>query len=417
MLIGIDVSQTGALRAGCGNVSYELVQALAELDRKNEYLLYPTFGDQFWDDGWRTDTVLPMRYNFRRGLHHDSYTDARQFWYAPPTDFEFRMGNPDIIHSHNFFCPPALSRAKLVYTLHDIGFVEHPEWTTEINRVSCFRGVFQASIRADLIVAVSHFSRNHFLSTFPHVAPERVEVVHLASRFRDNGAIACPERLRSYQGRDFLFTLGTLEPRKNYPMLARAYAQLVRQRRYCPPLLIAGGKGWMFDGFMQHLAELGIADRVHMLGFSSDNEIRWLMQNCTAFVFTSYWEGYGLPVIEAMSQGAFVVASRAASLPEVTGDAALLVDPFDAGSIAAALERALDDDALRQAGRERSLLRAREFSWEKSARRLLGHYEDLLRRPPFTDGVVPPMARPTRWPEARSRLTSLARRLLPARRT
>lgn len=381
MRIGFDVSQTGALRAGCGTVSYSLLQELADIDSSNQYLLYPTFGDQFWDEKWKGNTILPLRYNFERGLHHHNYNDWRRFWQNPPADLEYRLGAPDIIHSHNFYCPPPLRKARLVYTLHDIGFIDHPEWTTEQNRIGCFRGAFQASLYADLIVAVSGFTRQHYLSIFPHVDPDRVKVLPLASRFTDRDPVDCPPRLLPYQGQDFLLAVGTLEPRKNYTRLAEAYAQVLRNKPDAPPLLIAGGTGWMFEGFSKLLAELGIAEHVTMLGFSSDAELRWLMQNCTLFLYPSYWEGFGLPVIEAMSQGACVVTSRSSSLPEVAGDAATLVDPHDPADIAAAIERLLADPALRQDFAARAVHQAATFSWRRSAERLLEHYQDLTQRP------------------------------------
>lgn len=383
MRIGVDVSQTGLLRAGCGNVAYETIRHLADIDHSNQYYLYPTFGDQFWDENWRQSTTLPTQHNFHRGLHHDTHESLRRFWYQPPPDLEHLLGAPDIVHSHNFYCPPPLRKARLVYTLYDLSFISNPEWTTEANRIGCFRGLFQASLYADRIISISESSRRHFLSVFPHVLPERVEVVPLASRFSSRDPIACPERLAAYDGRDFLFSVGTLEPRKNFFRLTEAYARIAQERKHCPPLLIAGGKGWLFNGFMKHLADLGIVDKVHMLGFCSEEELQWLMQNCTFFLFPSYWEGFGLPVVEAMSQGAFVITSNVSSMPEVAGDAALLVDPHDTAAIAAAMVRVLDDGELRRIGRERSLEQAARFSWRQSAERVLRIYEDVVARPKY----------------------------------
>lgn len=396
MRIGFDVSQTGTLRAGCGTVSYSLLQQLADIDSRNQYLLYPTFGDQFWDEKWKGNTILPLRYNFQRGLHHHTYTEWRRFWHDPPADLEYRLGAPDIVHSHNFYCPPPLHKAKLVYTLYDLSFIDHPEWTTEQNRIGCFRGAFQASLYADLIVAISDFSRQHYLSIFPHVDPERVKVLPLGSRFSDRDPVDCPPRLSSYQGQDFLLAVGTLEPRKNYYRLVKAYAQVLRNKPDTPPLLIAGGTGWMFEGFSKLLAELGIAERVVMLGFSSDAELRWLMQHCTLFLYPSYWEGFGLPVIEAMSQGACVITSRSTSLPEVAGDAASLVDPHDTADIAAAIERLLADPAARQDFAQRAVHQAAKFSWRRSAEQLLEHYHDLMQQPKIAP-AKPPQQPPGLW--------------------
>src|ERR1017187_6899127 len=154
MRIGFDISQTGSSKAGCGYFAENLIRHLAARDSANEYILYPAVGDVFWDPGCGGETFSCNLHNFRRLAAPRSFEASRAFWREPGPDFEARLGDPDIVHIHNFYCPRGLRKARLVYTLHDLSFIEHPEWTTEANRFGCWHNVFQASLRADLIVAV-----------------------------------------------------------------------------------------------------------------------------------------------------------------------------------------------------------------------------------------------------------------------
>jgi hypothetical protein len=140
--IGFDISQTGELKAGCGYVADSLIRQLAEIDSVNEYILYPAFGDAFCDPVLGASTVQLERPHWRRGPLHKTTELARDFWNTPPDDFEEQLGRPDVIHSNNFYCPMPLAHARLVYTLYDLAFVDHPELTTERNRTHVFSGVF-----------------------------------------------------------------------------------------------------------------------------------------------------------------------------------------------------------------------------------------------------------------------------------
>ncbi|BAE49883.1 glycosyltransferase family 4 protein [Paramagnetospirillum magneticum] len=380
MRIGVDVSQTGPGRAGCGNVAYYLTREIAEMDTGDDFILYPTFGNQFWDDRWG-ETFFPPQVNFSRALCLNSHTESRYFWETPPADLRYRLGRPDIIHSHNFFCPPPVDGARLVYTLYDLSFLENPDWSTEANREGCFRNVFRASIEADHILAISGFSREHFLSLFPHFPKDRISVMPLASRFPDDTPLARPPEY-AHLG-EFLLTVGTLEPRKNYRRLVEAYSRVHRQfGGKIPPLVIAGNMGWLMEDFQAFLASLGIAEHVIFLGFVSDVQLQWLYQNAYGVLYPSLWEGFGLPVLEALSQGAAVISSDVSSIPEILGDAGLMVDPVDTDSIAGGLADFLRSEDLRAAMRAKAKPQAERFSWRTSAQTALDCYREVAARPP-----------------------------------
>lgn len=386
MKIGFDVSQTGQAKAGCGYVAHNLVEHLTRDCPDDQFLLYRTFGDFFWDPSSEAHATAPPRPNVAIAPIPGGRDEARRFWRADRVGLEDALGQPDVVHANNFFCPTNLTSARLVYTLYDLSFVSHPEWTTEENRVGCLRGVFDASLCADMILSISEFSKAHFLESFPHYPADRVQVFPLASRYADRVSGLRPATLPDGVESDrFWLAVGTIEPRKNYTGLLRAYARLKeRVGGGAMPLVIAGKLGWMAGPFDALLDELGLRDDVVITGYIDDEELKWLFQSCFATVYPSFWEGFGLPPLEAMSQGAAVVTSDVSSLPEVVGADALLVDPHDPDSIATAMERLVLEPALLAALRARAPARAALFSWDDAARVSRAVYERALAEPPLS---------------------------------
>ena len=383
MKIGFDVSQTGRLKAGCGYFADSLIRHLTGLDTDNSYALYPTFGNVYWDPDWSTGTCCISQSNVERGLAHKTFESMRQFWSHPPSHYEAQLGHPDIIHANNFFCPVGLSQAALVYTLYDLGFIEHPEWTTEPNRVGCFTGVFNASLYADFIIAISAYSRQHFLNVFPHYPEDRIVVIHPASRFDGLSEVAKPDALSSLQSGQFWLNVGTLEPRKNHHHLLHAYAQLKAELGSVFPLVLTGNEGWLMEDFNRWLDDLELRQDVIMLGYVDDTILQWLYQHCFAFVYPSFFEGFGLPVLEAMSLGAPVIASNVTSLPEIVETHGILVDPHDVESIYHGMRQLATDPLLRTDLQGRGQSQAAKFSWPSAARETLACYQEVLNSPPL----------------------------------
>ena len=386
MRIGFDISQTGNGKAGCGYFADSIIEQLARIDLENEYILYPTFGNFFWDAEWKTSTRRVDHPKFRRAEGHATLDKARAFWSNPPEDLETSLGKPDIVHSNNFFCPHGLKSSRLVYTLHDLSFLDHPEWHTEENRLGCFEGVFNACLYADMIVSVSEYSRRHFLEIFPHFPPERIDVVHEGSRFSRKPDLARPASLSRLTSGEFWLTVGTLEPRKNQLRLLRAYARLKSSLPKTFPLVMAGGRGWLMEDIHRTVADLELAEAVIMPGYLDDPALQWLYQNCYAMVYPSLFEGFGLPVLEAMSLGAPVISSNVTSIPEIAGDAGILVDPLAEEEILRAMLRLSGEHGLRESLIELGRKQAKRFSWETAARVLLKCYRACIRRLPDQQG-------------------------------
>lgn len=375
MKIGLDISQTGKDKAGCGYFAYSLAHNLLKVAPENEYLFYSSFGPYYHDPSVVHSELAKIQRSY--SYQGDRVRKQRD-------NLDALLGSPDIVHSNNFYVPFGLKKARLVYTLYDISFLHRPEWHTKMNwAVTTFGGVYYASIMADGIVAISSYSKKDFLTMFPYYPEERIQVVSLASRFPLVKKTKAPAKMVTLKPNEFWLAVGTMEPRKNYPTLLKAYAELLKVYPDTFDLAIAGGQGWRTEYLQSMIRAYGIQERVHLLGYVSDEELQWLYQNCYAFVYPSLFEGFGLPPLEAMSLGAAVITSCTTSLPEVTGNAALLVTPTSVAELRDAMRRLQYNKTLHRQMKENALLQAKKFSWEKTAKNVLKIYEHILSLPKF----------------------------------
>ncbi len=381
MKIGIDCSLVPGERAGIGQYAYYLVQALSRIDQENEYRLYPVFYYTFHPDYRQVD--LPhtpnMRVAFRRlpaswlrVLRH-----SRAPWFAR----EWVLGRMDVVHSTSFSAPRFHShRKRLVMTVYDLSFLTHPECHTPENVAHALQGSRDAVAWADALIAISQHTRQDLIERMG-ASPDRIVVTPLAPNplcVR----VADPQRLaqvRAVYGLppDFILFVGSLEPRKNIPRLLAAYARLASALRREVHIVIAGGAGWLNEDIKTKVHEPGLADRVHFIGYVKEEDLPAVYSLATVFAYPSLYEGFGLPVLEAMQCGIPVLTSNVSALPEITGDAALLVSPTDVEEIAHGLTRLLEHEELRTALRARGYLRAQGFSWERCARETLAVYRQV----------------------------------------
>lgn len=280
----------------------------------------------------------------------------------------------DLLHCPDFV-PPFRRRCPAVITVHDLGFLRFPETLTPESRR--YYGQIHRAVRsAERIIAVSRSTRDDLVELVG-ADPARIEVVYEAAN-PDLVPVSDPEALAATRARfalpaRFLLFVGTIEPRKNLVTLLRALAQLPERER--PPLAIVGTVGWLADSFEQERKRLGLEAWVRLLGPQPNSALAPLYSAATALVYPSLYEGFGLPPLEAMACGAPVVAAATSAIPEVVGDAALLVPPTDDAALAEALRRVLADEGLRAELRARGLARARLFSWERAARDTLAVYQ------------------------------------------
>lgn len=378
MHIGFDISQTGSQKAGCGYYAHALIRAMTDIAPQHQFSLFQTFGDFFFDPPALSSS--PAGKHVKIGPSHLTREAAGAFWYRD--DLEQALGQPDIIHGNNFWTPIQLKSSRLIYTLYDLGFAENPGWTTEANRIGCFEGVFRASIAADWIIAISEASKAHFLKVFPHFQADRIRVIYPCSRFTDvDEQGSRPDAMAGIQSAGFWLSVGTIEPRKNQRLLAQAYALYLNAGGPAMPLVFAGGKGWLMEDFHHYIEELGIQRHVKLLGYITDEELIWLYRNCYGNLYPSIFEGFGLPVLEGMQFGAATLSSNTTSMPEVAGNAAILLPPAAPEAWAKHMVDLAANQNQRASLRTAAQQQAAQFSWHNSANAILALYGDAINSP------------------------------------
>ncbi len=297
-----------------------------------------------------------------------------------PLPADWFTGRVDIYHSPDFVLPP-LRRARGVMTVHDLSFLQVPDCADPGLRRYLEQAVPHAVRRATRILADSASTKQD-LVTLLGVDAARIDVVYPgvgpAYRPVTDAAQRDDVRRRYALRTPFILAVGTLEPRKNYDTLIRAYA-LARASAHLPhALVIAGGQGWLYQSIFDTVRQLGLHDWVQFLGYVAEADLPTLYSLADAFAFPSRYEGFGIPVIEAMACGTPVVTANNSSLPEAAGQAALLVAADDVAGLAQALGQLLTDDILRATLRQRGFAQAARFTWPSAAQALLHAYAHTL---------------------------------------
>jgi len=384
MKIGFDVSQTAENKAGCGFFADQLIQHLVQKDQVNDYMLYPVFYN--YRSSKYKEATRPQKSNVKLMFADSSFGQVIRLWDNLKIDRNKLLGSPDLIHANNFSCPKDVDAKKIV-TVYDMSFLDCPEFTTEENRIVCFSGVFDASIYADHIITISQSSKKAFLKYFPHYPEERISVVYLGNRASLSNRVNTKTLDRTMHKlslkEKFWLSVGTVEPRKNYELLFKAYARFISDSSDNFPLYIAGGKGWLESDIGRMVESLGIKDSVKFLGYVSDDELSVLYTKCYAFIYPSFYEGFGLPVLEAMSCGAPIICSKTTSLPEIVEDAGVFIDPFSVNSLVDAMVRVKENEHLRENLKSRAINQCQKFSWDNAAERVLDIYEKTMEMKPW----------------------------------
>ncbi|HVF13676.1 MAG TPA: glycosyltransferase family 1 protein, partial [Acidimicrobiales bacterium] len=349
-------------KTGVGWYTHELIDAVALLAPDDEMIVFPI--------SWRTARHLNLDPPHRPNVGVErKLAPARPLWAMwdripfPPVEW---LVNCDVFHATNFIAPPS-RKVPVVVTVHDIGFVHHPaDVSPGVRRMA--RLLPQILSRAAAVVTVSEFTRNELLDWQPHLA-DRITVIPNGSHHR-----IAPTSVGETPSRPpYALMLGTLEPRKNLPLALDALS-ILRQRGVDLRLVLAGSRSILID-LPSMLSERGLgAPEVVCTGYIDDSRVASLMAGARMLVFPSLYEGFGMPLIEAMQSGVPVVAARAGATPETLGDAGLLVDPGDAEGFADAMAQLVFDDELRATLVKAGRARAAEFTWERAAAACLRLY-------------------------------------------
>jgi len=364
--VGLDARLLAYRRAGIGNYVLGLLEGLRQIGQEDRLVVLTSR---------KHDPADPALAGLRRRV---LLTPPHHRWEQVGLAVELARLRLDVYHQPDFI-PPLRRRFPAVATVHDLAFLRQPDLLTPESRR--YYGQIGAAVRsAERTIAVSQCTRRDLIDLVG-APPERVEVVYeaAAAGFRPQSAerVAAARRDRGLPGEYFLF-VGTREPRKNLPRLLTAYARLA-EADAAPDLAVVGSPGWLAGELESRAASLAIERRVHWLVGVPGSELPALYAGAVALVLPSLYEGFGLPVLEAMACGAPVVCSDAGSLPEIAGGAAVLFDPTDVGAIADAMRRVWREPSLRDDLRGRGRERSAAFSWRRAADETLDVYRRALR--------------------------------------
>lgn len=319
-----------------------------------------------------------LQFTIRRSRWNTDSPARRILWeqFAQP----WQLGSLDLVHELAFAAPLIMPR-PFVVTVYDLTFMRYPERLTRTRRLYLRMFTALSCRRARRVIAISRSTADD-LTKLLHIAPDKIDLAipGVEPRFRPlpteqveafRAAHGLPDR--------FFLCVCTIEPRKNLPMLIGAYAALPEAERRAVQLVLAGGKGWMFDEVARMIEQCGVADTVHMPGFVADEELPLWYNAAETFVYPSMFEGWGLPVTEAMACGKPVIVSDVSSLPEAVGDAGRRVRPDDKTAWTDALAASVRDAAWRAESGERGIARAAQFTWEHTAEQTVKSYQRAYR--------------------------------------
>jgi glycosyltransferase involved in cell wall biosynthesis len=380
MQIGYDVTPLAPPRTGVGNYAYSLLRALMEADTSLSYSLFSSGRHPAdleglpevasWED--TADLLMHRHVRLPTRLLYKIWDNLGR----PRVDR--MLEGVDIYHATNYYLPP-VQEARRITTIYDLSFLKNPAWSSPKIVGPFSEGVRRFAHEADAIITCSEATKVDAV-TMLGVHPEKVHVVYGAvdSSFGD---VQRPEAVdllvNEYDLRQpFLLYVGTLEPRKNIRGLLRAFAAVAQDVPHT--LVLVGGVGWNMDGLDEEIESLGIADRVRRMGYlPRRNHLPAFYAAADAFFFPSFYEGFGLPVLEAMTCGCPVITSDTSSLPEVGGEAARYVSPDDEDHMAGTLLKVLTNERLRDSMSTLGFARAEKFGWDRSADRTLDVYRSL----------------------------------------
>jgi len=368
--IAIDAHSVGAKLAGNESYATNLIEALAQIDSVNDYTLYVTTQeaqDRF-HQRWANFTV-------KTTLPHTPLIRIPLILSA-----ELRKNPVDVLHVQ--FTAPPFCPCPVVVSLHDLSFEHLPHTFNRRSRTQLRLTVRHSAKRAARIISLSEHTRQDIAQTYG-IDEKLIHAIPLAAppgfaRVQDDKEL---QRVRHTYGimGNYILSVGSIQPRKNLARLVKAYASLKARlsTNELPRLVLVGKRAWLYDETLRALEETGLSKLVILTGYVPQSDLPALYSGALCFVYPSYFEGFGLPPLEAMKCGAPVIVGNTTSLPEVVGNAALSVDPYDVEAIAAGIERLIKDSVLRDQLSVKGLARAEMFDWQKTARQTLRVYEQV----------------------------------------
>jgi len=380
MRIGFDARYTRPSRAGLGQVVHYLLGEYLRVQSSHEFHLFR----HVWpvDDTWLSDRRVHV-HHVRSGSPK-IILDSRERWDQISLPVSLLLHRIDVYHATGLVAP-LLTPCPVVLTLYDLTFLMFPHFHDPISQSYLARWVPRSVRRATHLIAISETTKRDAVKYW-NLPPSRISVIPLGvhPRFRplhDNAAVE--NVLQQYDlppAKNYILFVGTLEPRKNLVRLVNAYESLIHNQGCNHQLVLCGRKGWLYDEIFAAVSRAGLQEKIVFAQNVPDEALPYVYSGSVALIYPSLYEGFGLPVLEAMACGTPVITSNVSSLPEVAGEAALLIDPTDTKQIAQAMERVCSDPELRSVLAERGRTRSLGFSWRNTAEQTMRVYEQVVNQ-------------------------------------
>lgn len=373
MLIGIDASRAvKKQKTGTEYYSQQVIFGLAKIDKKNQYILYAAEPPE------ASDPLSDLPRNFRWKI-----MPFPRFWSQIRLSWEFIFGREklDIIFepAHTI---PIFHPKKIAVTIHDLGFKYFPELYTPFERKYHNFSMDFSAKHAAHIITPSEFSKKDIIKIYK-IPPEKITVIYHGYNKELYWPVGKNEKISAEISKlkPYIFFIGRIEEKKNILGMLATYELLQREKGIVHKLVLAGRPGWGYDKIKEKINSLPreIRQDIVELGYTPEDKVAEYMRNADIFFFPSFFEGFGMPVIEAMASGAPVVASNVASLPEIVGEAGILVNPRNPAEMATALRRLIQNKKSREKLVAKGLARARDFDWQKSAKEHLAVFERIAK--------------------------------------
>ena len=369
MRVAIDAIPLVAAKTGVGHYTDALAEWLARTHHDHQYELISPFDFSF--DQTRFENLskrfTPVRPAFRK-------------WWLMGLPALLNISPVDLFHGTNY-CVPVFAPCPTVVTVHDLSLYSQALTHEKKNVQRGKRRIPIMAKRADMLIAPSEATRDE-IKKHLKIKDDKIRVVHEAARekMKPLQLEDCQDVLEKHGvQRPYLLYTGTIEPRKNLIKLIQAYNELLKHTDHRPQLVLCGGRGWLDEEVFEQVAELRLQRMVKFTGYVDDEDLPALYSACEAFVYPSLYEGFGLPPLEAMACGAAVITSNTSSLPEVIGEAGIMVNPNDVGELSGAIASLLNDREQRQNFRRAGLERSKLFSWERAARETQAVYDEVFQ--------------------------------------
>jgi glycosyltransferase involved in cell wall biosynthesis len=349
-----------------------LLSALAEVDQENEYILYA-----------HKDFEFPLP-NHRWSKRSGAITRYGSVWMQAELPLWLTQDKVDVFWGTQHILPLMMSRdIKAVLTMLDLVHLVFPETMKRLNYIINKYIIPPSVHRTDAILAISSWTLSD-VKRFLNPQNKIMKVVHLGTndRFHPMDPARAKARIREVFNlpEKFLLTVGTFEPRKNVAGTVQAFSKIAEKIPH--HLAVVGQKGWKNQGVLDNIMRSPLRDRIHLLGYVSDDLLPVIYAACDAFIYPSLYEGFGLPPLEAMACGVPVICSNVSSIPEIVDDAALLVNPYSVDDIAEGILRVVTDVGLRAELVSKGSRRVREFSWNKAAHQVKEVFDLVMARQP-----------------------------------